>query len=75
MCFHNCVHIRMIIATVMEVFNNLFIQKGRSPLHVAIEKSQIEIVKILVTHGASVNRDTEHWGIGTCNRAYTQCLF
>ena len=45
---------------VLKLFNNLFIQKDRSPLRLAIEKG-IEIINILVTHGANVNVDTEDW--------------
>ena len=31
------------------------LQVGRSTLHVAVERSQTEVVKILVTHGAHVD--------------------
>ena len=31
------------------------LQDGRSPLHLAIEKGQNDIVNILITHGANVH--------------------
>ena len=31
------------------------LQDGRSPLHLAIEKDQTDIVNILITHGANVH--------------------
>ena len=41
----------------MKLFYSL--QDGRRPLHVAVEKGHMDVVDILVKHGAKV--DTKDW--------------
>ena len=39
------------------LFNDLFTQKSRSPLHIAVESGHTDIINMLITHGANVDKE------------------
>ena len=47
------------VQAYMGIFDDLSLQKGKTPLHAAAEKGSIEVVNNLIKCGASVN--TKDW--------------